>query len=141
MEALFSMLPEQKLGHIVESCMGSGAFSSNVSAGFDNVKCAAIEIDKALCCLHGYIQNQPYQLLRELQNIEYSRQYFDNAMSKVIEYNKGNANYTILDIAVAEYAILTMSINSMRTAYRDLESYKKIQTLKKEERVSIHWNI
>lgn len=133
-EALFSILPEQKLSHIVEPCMGSGAFSSNLSAGFDNVKCTAIEIDKSLCCLHGYIQNQPYQLLKELQKIEYSKEYYDSATLKVIEFNKGNVNYTTLDIAVAEYTILVMSINSMRTAYRNLESYKKYTDTEKRRK-------
>lgn len=123
-ERLLPLLSVPKLTHLVEAAMGSGVLSANLS--FAGIKQSAYELDKGVFILNRQIQSHPYELLDLLREMPYNKDFFDESLEILKQYNAtGVSNLSELEIAQREYAILTMSFNSMRTSYRRLDGYTK----------------
>ncbi len=134
LEELFQLLPKSKMQHIVETCMGSGTFSSNISGEYGDIKATAIEKDRGVYLLNKCIKERPIELFEKLKEIQYTKEFYDDSHKKIIDCLNGSEKYEELEIAQAEYAILMMSFNAMRNSYRSLESYMKISDSKEQER-------
>lgn len=123
-ESIFPLLPGG-VNHMVEACMGSGVISANLA--FSGLRQqTAFELDKGLYTLHKMIQNHPYELLDLISKIPYCRSFYNSSMEKLKSYNAAEvSNYSDLEIAQAEFSVLMMSFNAMRTAFRRLDGYTK----------------
>lgn len=124
LKILFSLLPRLCPKHIVEATAGSAAFSANISSGFGDIKKTAIELDFGVYNLIQQIRTHPYEVCEKIQEMEYSKEFFDKA-KKILECMENQEPVEALKLSQAEYAVLALSFNNQRINYRSLESYKK----------------
>lgn len=112
---------------LVECCMGSGNQTANSLYG-ESVRRIAIEKDRSIYLLNKAIQENPYETIRALEDMVYSKDEYEKARQIADKVNAG----TIMadnEVIKAVYGTLVMSFNAMRSGYRDADDNKKKRIL------------
>lgn len=128
---LLQVFPSSACKTIVDACMGSGAFTKEISAGMTGcgTKAIAFELDTSLYTLHKMAVQHPVKLIDAIQKEGYTLETFEASVKRCKDViNKVISNNTEaeqLKTAVAAYCSIYLSFNSMRASYRSLDTYQK----------------
>lgn len=124
MRGTLPLMPTRLVG-VVDCFMGGGGISANLFDGLGDIQKIGIEKDPSMMAFHKAVKNHPMGLMKQLEKIEYTRDFYDKCMDIIQRYRNGEA-IDELKVATATYATVFMNRNGMRCkSFRSLTPNSK----------------